>query len=274
MSNSLRKALSILLIISEKAGRNGLPIRDLARLSKLPPSTVHRLLQTFKEFDILDQDPATQNYRLGPQLLVMGMQARGWMDLRNTAMPVLQDLTEQTREDSYLTVDQGNLGIFIERVEGPYPIKVLETFGSQVPLHCGASRKAILAFKDDDWIRRYIDRGLVKFTENTITRPDVLLREIETIRRDGYAVSFCEYLEHAVGVAAPVRDYTGSVIASIGVIVLAMRFSEERKPELVNQVKAAAGRLSRKMGYSPAAPGAPGSSGRPRPAGKFFDGGG
>lgn len=257
MSNSLRKALYILLTLSDNAGRGGLPIRDLSRLSKLPPSTVHRLLQTFREFDILEQDPATQNYRLGPRLILMGMQVRGWMDIRKMALPVLQDLTDRTGEDSYLTVAQGDLGVFVERVEGPHPVKVLETFGSRVPLHCGASRKAILAFKEDDWIQKYIGRGLVKLSGNTITRPAGLLKEIESIRGRGFAVSRSEYLDHAVGVAAPVRDYTGAVIASVGVILLDARFDGERLPALAGLVLEAAGGMSRKLGHGRGAPDQP-----------------
>lgn len=251
MSNSLRKGLSLLQIISENAGSTGLPIRELARISGFPPSTVHRLLQTFREFDVLEQDPSTQNYRLGPQLLIMGLQVRGWLDINKVALPVLQNLTEITEEDSYLTVAKGESGIFLERVEGPYPVKVIETFGSMVPLHCGAARKVLLSFMDDDFINNYLKQNLSKYTENTITDPDRLFKEIEVIRKHGYALSCREYLEHASGVAAPVRDFTGTVRASVGIIGLYARFSEERMPKLIESVKQAAGRLSKKLGYSP-----------------------
>ncbi|MCL5935188.1 MAG: IclR family transcriptional regulator [Firmicutes bacterium] len=200
---------------------------------------------------MLEQDPVTQNYCLGPQLLLMGLQVRGWLDINKVALPVLQHLTKITEEDSYLTVAQGESGIFLDRVEGPYPVKVIETFGSKVPLHCGAARKVLLSFKDDDFIKNYLNQSLFKYTENTITDPDRLFREIEEIRKHGYALSCCEYLEHASGVAAPVRDFTGTVRASIGIIGLSDRFSEEKIPKLIESIKQAAGRLSKKLGYSP-----------------------
>ena len=249
MSNSLRKALNLLFIVSDNAGSEGLAIKELAHLSGLTPSTVHRFLQVFKEYDLIEQNESTQNYGLGSQLLFLGLKVKGMLDIRKVALPVLKELSNETKEDSCLAVAKGDQGVHIERVEGPYPTKAIETYGTQIPLHCGAARRVLLSFKDDEWIKGYIQRGLKSYTENTIIEPEKLLNEIEKIRKEGYAVSRSEYIEYACGVFAPVRDYTGEVLASIGIICLNMRFTPDRVQELIGKTKTASKKLSKKLGY-------------------------
>ncbi|MGQ9826215.1 MAG: IclR family transcriptional regulator [Desulfotomaculales bacterium] len=250
MSSTLRKGLEILLAISEEGTENGLSISRLTGLTGFPPSTVHRLLQTFREYEVVEQVPETKNYRLGPKLLKMGLQVRGMLDLRRAALPVMRELTARTGEDSYLTVAQGKMGIFLERVEGPHPVKVIELVGKEMPLHTGAARKALLSFMDGRFLRSYLADLALKQGPGSFD-PEKLREEIRKIRKQGYAVSYGDYLEYGVGVAAPVRDFSGAVRASVGVIGLKSRLNGERLPFLIKAVKQAAADLSRRMGYSP-----------------------
>lgn len=91
----------------------------------------------------MSRTPSTKNYRLG-------LQVKGIPDLRKAALPVLKELTARTGEDSYLTVARGRMGVFLERVEGPHPVKVIELVGKEMPLPGGAARKAMLSFMKDE----------------------------------------------------------------------------------------------------------------------------
>jgi DNA-binding IclR family transcriptional regulator len=250
MSSTLRKGLEILFTISGEGTEDGLSISRLTALTGFPPSTVHRLLQTFREYGVVEQVPETKNYRLGPQLLKMGLQVRGMLDLRRAALPVMRELTARTGEDSYLTVAQGKMGVFLERVEGPHPVKVIELVGREMPLHTGAARKALLSFMDGRFIRAYLDE-LASREEPGTFDPEKLRKEIAKIRKQGYAVSYGDYLEYGVGIAAPVHDFSGSVRASVGVIGMKSSLNGERLPFLISEVRRAAAELSRKMGYFP-----------------------
>lgn len=248
MSNTLRKGLVVLLAISEDSSANGLSIKQLAEKTGFPPSTIHRFLRTFMEFKVVDQDPDTKNYRLGPQLLKMGLHVRGILDLHRVAMPVLKELTGRTGEDSYLTVVQGKTGVFLERVEGPSPVKVIELVGKEVPLHRGAARKALLAFMDDDFISAYL-KEMAGQPDLRQAYPEKFREELREIRKQGYAVTYGDYLDHATGIAAPVRDFSGCVQASIGIIGVKNHFTGDRLPVLVGEVKRAADNLSQKLGF-------------------------
>jgi len=248
MSNTLRKGLEILLAISAEGTENGLSIKEMAGRTGFPPSTTHRLLQTFKEFGVVEQDPGTKNYRLGPQLLKMGLQVKGMLDLRKAALPVLKELTARTGEDSYLTVAQGRMGVFLERVEGSHPVKVIELVGKEMPLHSGAARKALLSFMEEEFIRAYLAEITARGEFKNVS-PRLLAEEIAGIREQGYAVSYGDYLDYGIGIAAPVYDFSGAVRASLGIIGLKNRFNGDRLPVLIQEVKNAAACLSRKMGY-------------------------
>lgn len=249
MATSLEKALKVLEALWRAPNGKGVSIRDLAHQTSLPPSTVHRFLQGFRQYDLVEQDEATRDYRLGYKILLMGLKVRSGLDVTREAHPILEQLSTATGEDAFLVIPRGNVGIFLQGVEGSHPIRVVETYGAQIPLHCGASRKAILAFKDDAWIEDYIRRGLTSLTEKSITNPDKLWAEIRQIRQQGYATSSGEYTEYAFGVAAPVRDFTGTVVASIGIIGLQMRYTEENLPLFISEVKKAGRGLSLRLGW-------------------------
>lgn len=246
MSSALRKALEVLMALSVEGTKEGLSVKQLSERTGFPPSTVHRFLQVFKEFGMVDQDEETKNYRLGPQLLRMGLQVRGLLDLREAALPVLKELTARTGEDSYLTVAQGKTGVFLERVEGSRPVKVIELVGKEMPLHRGAARKVLLSFMDDGFIGEYL-KEVEKGEEPP--GPEGLWEEIKKIRKRGYAVTRGDYLDYGFGIAAPVRDFSGAVKASIGIIGVREQLTDEELRHLVEEVKEAARKLSRKLGY-------------------------
>ncbi|MBC7342129.1 MAG: IclR family transcriptional regulator [Clostridia bacterium] len=249
MATSLEKALKVLEALWKAPNGKGISIRDLAYQTGLPPSTVHRFLQGFKRYDLVEQDEASRDYRLGYKILLMGLKVRSGLDLTRAAQPILEQLSATTGEDAYLVIPRGDVGIFLQGVEGRQPIRVVETYGTEIPLHCGASRKAILAFKDDEWIEGYIRRGLTSLTEKSITDPEKLWEEIRQIRKQGYATSSGEYTQYAFGVAAPVRNFNNQVVASIGIIGLQMRYTEENLPLFINEVKRAGRAVSQRLGW-------------------------
>jgi len=249
MSSSLHKSLELLMLVSQHSKNEGLSVKELSNLSQLSPSTVHRFLQVFKEFDLIEQDISTKNYRLGPKLLKLGMQVRGTLNLRKAALPIMEKLTEVTGEDSHLTIINGNKGVFIEKVQGQHPAKIIETYGTEVPLHCGAQRLALLSFQEDSFIESYLKRDLESYTDKTITDPEKLREEITKIQEQGYALSFNSYVNHGAGVAAPVRDENGQVVASLGIIGFTEYFAPDRIDMLIKEVSSSAYELSNKLGY-------------------------
>lgn len=138
---------------------------------------------------------------------------------------------------------------FLERVSGRYPLKIVDPFGTEVPLHCGSLRKVLLANKSEDYIREYLSKELQVFTENTIHNPVILSKQLKKIKSDGFALTIGEYIEGAVGVAAPIRDKYSKVVASLGIIGPYSRLTEDKHSTLIHLVVKHARELSISLGY-------------------------
>jgi DNA-binding IclR family transcriptional regulator len=248
MIQSLVRAIDIL----ERLGHNGkkYSVAEIVEYTGLAPSTVHRILQTLVAKNLVAKEEISHLYYLGPGLIPLGIKASQHVNLRDVAVPVLEELSEYTGEDSYLITISGFKGLFLEKVEGKHPLKIVDTYGPEFDLHCGAIRKAILAFQDDEFIDEYIGRGLNGYTENTIVDPEKLRNNLTVIRGKGVSHSVGEYIKYAIGFGAPVRDKTGKVIAAIGIIAPDSRVEEEDIPRLEGSVKEFAEKISIGLGYN------------------------
>ena len=122
--------MELLEVLKEK-NRN-FSIAELAEAMDLPPSTVHRILQTFCEKKYVIRDDRSHTYRLGPALIPLGKAAARGIRLQDAAHSILTQLAKQTKEDAYLVIPVGNKGLVIEKVDGPRHLKVVEEFGYEM----------------------------------------------------------------------------------------------------------------------------------------------
>lgn len=221
-------------------------LAEISQAAGLPPSTVHRMLQTFGEGGYVVRDQNTHLYKLGPSLVSLGVSASRQVDLRKAVMPELRTLTAQTGEDSYLVMRNGFRGIMVDKVEGPSRLKVVEHFGYEQDLDLGGIRKSLLAFQSADFIGQYTEYYRQKHTEEQTQR---MLALLERVRTEGVCETAGEYIKEGIGIGAPVFDSKGDAVASIGVILLsatAERKSLDKVRELVLQTAA---RISKNLGY-------------------------
>lgn len=249
MVQSVERALKILQIIGSVQKK--WTLAELSELSNLAPSTVHRLLLTLKNYRFIAQDIDSSLYYLGPALISLGMGANNYLDIRKAAIPIMEDLANISKEDVFLAISDGNQGIFVERIPGPQPLKVIGPVLERVPLHCGAIRKILLAYSSDSFIQNFLQNGLDKYTDKTQTDPALLLQQLMQIRQDGYAVSVSEYINDAVGIGAPVFDHYGEIAAAMGIIGPSVRIIQDNYPPLIHLVKNHARNLSAALGYRP-----------------------
>ena len=202
MIQSLLRSIEILEVLKER--NRSYSIAELAEAIDLPPSTVHRILQTFCEKKYVIRDERSHTYRLGPALIPLGKAAANGIRLQDAAHPLLSALSARTEEDSYLVIPVGNKGLVIEKVDGPNHIKVVEEFGYEMYLHCGAIRKVLLAYQSPSFIEEYVKKIIEH--DHAFPRVDAgdLRDELKKIRQSGYAITYGEYVNDAVGIGAPV----------------------------------------------------------------------
>jgi IclR family KDG regulon transcriptional repressor len=165
------------------------------------------------------------------------------------ALPIMRRLSQQVGECSVLSVRNGNAGIWIEMVESDHAVRLALRLGKALALHAGASSKVLLGFLPDDEMDRILNEiELTPIAANTITDKARLRQACIKARTCGYMVSFEETDAGVMGVAAPVYDHQGEVVAGIGIIAPIVRAPVERVPEIALYVVQAGQELSRMMG--------------------------
>ncbi len=250
MIQSLLRSMELLEVLKER--NHSYTIAELADAMKLPPSTVHRILQTFCERKYVVRDERSHTYRLGPALIPLGKAASKGIRLQDAAKPILAALSEKTGEDVYLIIPVGNKGLVIEKVDGPSHLKVVEEFGYEMYLHCGAIRKVLLAYQSPNFIDEYMKNIIMQDRAFPYVRPADLRAELDKIRLDGYAISRGDYVAGSIGIGAPVYNSEGELACSIGIITPELRISDdEYLKTLCGHVKAFAAELSSDLGYLP-----------------------
>lgn len=246
---TLRKALRILCAFTME--RPYLSISEISTLTGYPYSTVHRFVSILARegFLALDERHQPGRYKLGLRLFELGSVVRETFDLRRASLDILETLARKTNETVHLVVRDGNAGIYLEKVELPGKTVHYSRVGKKLPLHCTASGKALLSGLPDAEVRALLGETLPRYTPNTITTIEELLAELQRVREQGWAMD-AEELEVGLScLGAPIRDFSGGVVAAISLSGVAVSFNGERRPTLIKALVDAANLVSSRLGY-------------------------
>lgn len=214
-------------IIEALRNLGGAGASELANHLDMPKSTVYDHLQTLTDIKYLVKDEGT--YYVGAQFLSLGGYARSQMKLYRVAASELQKLAEQTGEHVNLMIEEHGRGIFLQKIKGEDAVELDTYVGMRVYLQTTSLGKAILAHLPERRVDEILEmHGLPRITENTITDPAELKRELAEIRERGYAVDNEERVEGMRCVGAPILDSTENAIGAVSVSGPVSRLDEEK----------------------------------------------
>lgn len=246
---SVSQALNILEQFQEEIDE--LSFNDFRNNLQLHKRSTTRLIATLEHRNYLELNKTTNRYRLGIMTLQLGQSVTKKMKLHNQSMPILKSLTEICNETSYIGVLKGSNVVYLDTVESSLPVRIVPSVGTMLPVHCTAAGKVLLANIIEMEQRRTISLSDIRqYTPNTITDLEHLIKQLESITMQGYALEDEEMDPGVRGVAAPIRDYTRHVVGALSISGPVTRFSDARiQNELVPMVKQAAEELSMRIGY-------------------------
>jgi IclR family KDG regulon transcriptional repressor len=244
---SVSHALDVLEQFTGEADELG--VTELSKRLKLHKNNVFRLLATLEARGYIEQNKATENYRLSIRCLRLGQKFITQVGLLRQARPVLMQVAKTSRETAFITVLRNTSVVPLEAVEADQPVRLVPRIGEFLPLHATAAGKLQLAFADDG-LRSSLPEALQKFTEKTIVERQVLAPQLKKIAENGCAVDLGEYIEDVRSVAVAVRDYTRSVVGALVIAGPSYRLSQERIEKDVVPLMLKAGRdLSTRLGF-------------------------
>lgn len=217
-------------------------LSELAVRAGLQKTTAHRLLADLVRLGLLEREG--EGYRLGARLFELGSLVPRRLDLRETALPFLQDLYAATAETVHLGVREGHSVVYLERIHGHDALPLPSRIGGHLPLTCTGIGKALLAFSSPALIDEVLSAPLARRTEHSITDPHRLRTMIEQCQASGLAYEEQESTLGVSCIAAPVFDGSGQAAAALSVAVPRARFSPAH---LSPAVRTAALGLSRRL---------------------------
>jgi DNA-binding IclR family transcriptional regulator len=233
-SPSVEKAFAVLELISHHP--NGLRMTDVVELLSLPKTSTFVLLRSLEKMGYLMAGP-DNSYRLSLRLFEIGMRAMSQVDVIAVARPYLDRLVKETGLTAHLASVEGGDAVYLARQDAPGLVRFDTYVGKRTPAHLTAVGKAILAHLTEDELDVLLPKlDFAAGTSRAVRSSDALRGELARIQQAGYAVEDGEEVEGVRCVAAPVHQYGGRVVASVGVIQLQTALGDDRLPEVAAEL--------------------------------------
>jgi DNA-binding IclR family transcriptional regulator len=204
---------------------------EIGRRSGLPGSTAHRIVADLLEAGLLERDE-DRRIRVGMRLWELATRSSLALRLRQAAMPAMERVQAVVQEHTQLAILEQDEALFLERLSGARSGSNITKIAGRLPLHASSSGLVLLAYADPDVRERLLQRPLVRMTRETIADPVTLRRKLDEIRTRGCAIAPGYIEDVSTGLAVPVRDETGAVIAALSVVLPRDAPTEEALAEL------------------------------------------
>jgi DNA-binding IclR family transcriptional regulator len=244
----MARALAIIEHLAVRPGR----VVDVTHDLRLPWATVHRIIAQLTKADFLRRDPETKRYEIGPALWFAGATYMANHRVLRAALPYLHKAEQISGIAVQLAERVGRQAVAIYSAQ-PYATNIAKAqYGYHFPLHCGSKGRVLLAFAGAEFVKQYLHRPLEKLTDATLTDPDELRRELERIRQSGYSITVADVQPFTGSMAAPIRDASGTVVASLCFIARKTLIQNvQRRDTLLEHLLHAAHLASMDLGWRP-----------------------
>ncbi len=247
-SVAVERALAMLEAVAQEP--DGLSNADISRKLQIPKSSASYILRTLETQGYLNRDEASGRYRVGLKVLSLSRGALSGIDVREVALPVMRHLMEKTSLTCHLAILDGPDAVYIEKVEPTGFIRMDTWVGRRMRVHATSVGKALVAHIPPERLEKILaERGMEKRTAKTITTLPKLMKELEKVRGQGYAVDDEENNMGARCLGAPVFNQHGAIEAAVGLSGTTQQVNAQTMPAIVEKLKDAARHISMQLGY-------------------------
>lgn len=217
---------ALCLLAAFRPGDTELSLAELARRTKMPKATAHRLLGELAAWGLVER--TRSGHRLGVRLFELGTLVPLQHRLREAAGPFLTDLFEATRATVHLAVLDGTDVVYVHKLGSRRGPTVASRLGGRMPAHCTGVGKALLAFSAPAAVQQVLRSGLQRRTPRTIIAPGLVVRELSAVRERGIAEEHEESTRGIACVAAPVIGTDRHAVAAVSITGWAHRLDVNR----------------------------------------------
>lgn len=241
------RTLSILEALSKDDSTN---LEQLAKTTQLPKATLLRFLSSLISLGYVYRDDGDM-YHLTLRMFSVGSRSLDHMDLINIARPFTKKLSKDLGETVHMGILDGDRAIYILKEESQYTIRMYSRVGKKIPLYCTAIGKIFLSQMTKEELEAYFSTHQLKpYTPKSVRSISALKDELQHVKSRGWSIDDEEHEENIMCLAAPIKDYTGAIVAAISVSWPLFRFNKDNFEKTVESIKASAQEISKILGNS------------------------
>ena len=229
---TIERTVSILRALADSGGAG---VSQIARVTDLPKSTVHRILASLDELGLVERIDASGRYAIGAGLASLTTTVSSVPAIRDMCRPYLRDLVADFGEAAGLTVAEGRSALYLDQVTSDDAVQTRDWTGMRLPLHTVAGGLALMATWSKERISEYASQGLASHTPATADTSERLLAKLEATRRDGYVWTFADFHEEINGVASAIVGRHGGAVASLSAYGPSFRYPGPTDPALIGE---------------------------------------
>jgi IclR family KDG regulon transcriptional repressor len=227
---SLYKALKVLECFTAREPELG--ITEISDKLGIYKSNVHNIVTTFEKTGYIEKNPGNGKYRLGLKILELAYIINFNISIREIVVPYMQEIANKANETVYFGIPREGQVLYLDSAYPRNSSLTRSMLGEKAPMYCTAIGKAMLAWFDNNEIMDILSQKVIKFTDNTITDPELLIKEMKEVRERGYAV---DNMEHEYGIKCigkAILNRNKQVIAALSISGPSLRFTDVRIMEL------------------------------------------
>jgi IclR family KDG regulon transcriptional repressor len=249
-NRSLERALQILNAFTGE--KQELTLVQLSEALNLARATVLRLCSTLVKYGFLRQEGESKRYSLGLRLFELGSIVFNSFSLRRIASHHLTELQLKLGKTVFLAVLENGELLYVDKREDPRnPISFTSEIGKRRPPYWGMLGPLLMAYLPESEIDELLKSHPLKATaKKSITGKEDFVEWLRQIKKQGFAIDLETAMDGIAGVAAPVRDATGKVIASVGVAFISSSVDSKGLKQTVKEAEATAVNISKELGYT------------------------
>ncbi len=241
----IKKTFEVLSLVVDS--KRPLGVTEIARTLALSKSTVFGILKALQEGNLIIKSKSTKRYTIGEELFKIAKRVLQGGELSSIARPFLEKLVEEVDESVFLCVREDSVVKVIETIETRKKLKISSPVGTRLPITASVFCKAFLAPMEDSEIRDFLkEKGLPKYTSNSITDVERFIEEIKVTRRQHYSLDLEEYLMGVRAIATLVytNDYPVGAICILG---FTGSMPTEQLPAMAQQLIHTARKISERL---------------------------
>ena len=245
---SVEKACDLLIALGNSTEELG--VSELSRMLNIGKSTVWKLLNTLENKGFIVKSGNSDKYSLSIKYFQVACQYYNQKPIHTVVRGFMEKLSRKYGETIHFAVKDGDEIVYVEKLDGTFNVNIYSKIGRRSPLYAPSVGKVILANLEREQIMDFLNRvKLNAYTNKTIANKELLMAELDGIRKKGYAIDNEEYELGIRCAGVPIKNIADKIIGGLSISGTTSRMTDELITEMIADLTQASSDIASHIGY-------------------------